>query len=496
MYKISKEIFIFCIIFSICLYSQLSATLAESSYSKKDLSSQLRSILKSPHLKSASVSLRVVTAENKQVLFDYKSDVPLKVASNMKLLTTSAALIYLGNDFEYNTCIYITGNISSSGVLFGNIIIKGSGDPNISGRLYNDNITAVPEMWADAIEKAGIKAISGNIVADDTIFDRNYINPTWPKKQLSNWYCAQVNGLSFNDNCVDITISPGPNPGALVRTVVEPRTDYVKIINTCKTTGNKKKHFYSLFRKDDTNIIYLKGLFWKGSKSRKEWITIDNSALYLATCFKEILIRRNIAVKGKCRLADEQDNISIEHAQNTTCTTNTISDTITITNSRSQNFYAEQLLKTIGASINNRGTFQSGLNVIKDMINKLGHKRSEYEIADGSGLSKDNKLTTSIITDLLCFMYNHEYREIFLNSLAVSGRVGTLKKRLKEAPYRSRIKAKTGYILGASALSGYAETIKGRYLTFSILVNNFKGSNRNIKKVQDSICRALIEYAG
>ena len=496
MYKISKEIFIFCIIFSICLYSQLPAALAKNSYSRKDLSYQLRSILKSPHLKNASVSLRVVTADSNQVLFDHKSNIPLKVASNMKLLTTSAALIYLGKEFEYNTCVYITGSISSSGVLSGDIIIKGSGDPNISGRLYNNNITAIPEIWADAIEKTGIKAVSGDIVADDTIFDRNYINPTWPKNQLSNWYCAQVNGLAFNDNCVDITISPGPNPGALVRTVVEPRTDYVKIINTCKTTENKKKHYFSLFRKENTNVIYLRGNFWKGAKSRKEWVTIENSALYLATCFKEILETRNIAVKGNCRLADKQDNIIIEHAQNTTCTTNTISDTITITNSRSQNFYAEQLLKTIGATVNNRGTFQSGLNVIKDMINKLGHKRSEYEIADGSGLSKDNKLTTSIITDLLCFMYDHEYREIFLNSLAVSGKVGTLKKRLKEAPYRSRIKAKTGYILGASALSGYAETINGHYLTFSILVNNFKGSNRNIKKVQDSICMALIEYTG
>ncbi len=496
MYKVFKETFIYCIIFSACFSPQLYTALAESTYSKKDLQYQLRSILNSPHLKNASVSLRVVTADSKQVLFDHKSNIPLKVASNMKLLTTSAALIYLGKEFEYNTCVYITGRISSSGVLFGNIIIKGSGDPNISGRLYNNNITAVPEMWADAIEKAGIKAVSGDIVADDTIFDRNYINPTWPKNQLSKWYCAQVNGLSFNDNCVDITILPGSGPGDLVKTVVDPQTDYIKIINTCKTTGNKKKHFYSLFRKENTNVIYLKGLFWNGSKSRKEWVTVENSALFLATCFKEILEKRDIAVKGECRLTDEQDNISIEHAQNTTCTTNSISETITITNSRSQNFYAEQLLKTIGATVNKRGTFQSGLNVIKGLINKLGHKRAEYEIADGSGLSKENRLTTGIITDLLCFMYNHECREIFLNSLAVSGKVGTLKKRLREAPYRSRIKAKTGYILGASSLSGYAKTTKGRYLTFSILVNNFKGSNRNIKKVQDSICKALVDYAG
>lgn len=496
MYRIYKSLCLICFLFTVYTLSSYShvAFSGNRASSQSEFQHQLELIIKHADLKNSSISMRVVSAKDKRVLYSYLPDKPLKVASNMKLLTTAAALIYLGKDFKYKTCVYTTGKLSSNGILKGDIILIGSGDPNISGRFYNGKITAIPEMWADAIEGIGIKTVEGDIVADDTVFDREYVNPTWPKDQLSRWYCAQISGLSFNDNCVDITILPGSEEGQLVKTIVEPQTDYVKIINACKTTIKKTLHSYSLFRKDGTNNIYLEGNFWKRTKRQTEWVTINKPSLFVATVFKEKLETRNITVKGKSRFVNKNDWENLKHAKKLVCTVAKMEQTINVANSRSQNFYAEQILKTLGASIKKKGTFKSGLNVVKEMIGILGHRPDEYEIADGSGLSSRNRLTTSIITDLLCFMYNHKYGKIFMDSLPVSGLSGSLKKRLVKPPYKSRVKAKTGYIASTSALSGFAETISGDLLAFSILINDFNVSHKKIKKLQDSICKALVDY--
>ncbi|MGR3318921.1 MAG: D-alanyl-D-alanine carboxypeptidase/D-alanyl-D-alanine endopeptidase [Candidatus Anammoxibacter sp.] len=497
MQKIFNVSCFICVLFTAYILTWGNYASGENKASvKQELEQKLASILKHPHFNNSSVSLCVVSVKEKEVLFSYKSEKSLKIASNMKLLTTAAALIYLGKDFEYKTCVYSTGKLLSNGVLSGNIILRGSGDPNISGRFYNDKITTIPEMWVDAVEGIGIKTIEGDIVADDTVFDREFFNPTWPKNQHSRWYCAQISGLSFNDNCIDMTIIPGTKEGQLVKVIINPKTNYVNIINTCKTTERKSSHALSLDREPETNDIYLQGKFWKGSKRQTEWVTINNPPLYLATVFKEILEKRNITVKGKTRFVNEQDKNYLKYADKLVCTISTIEQTINIANTRSQNFYAEQILKTLGAYVNKNGTFQSGIDVVKEMITMLGHKPYEYNIADGSGLSSRNRLTTGILTDLLCFMYKHKYGELFTDSLPVSGLSGTLKKRLAEPPYRSRIKAKTGYITAVSSLSGYAETLNGDLLAFSILVNDFDVSNKKIKRLQDAICRTLVDYPG
>ena len=161
----------------------------------------------------------------------------------MKLFTTATALVYLGADFEYKTRIYYRGSISPNGELNGDIIIKGSGGPDISGRAHNDNVIAVPTLWAESIKKHGIKVVTGDIVADDSIFDREFICDDWPKDQLSKWYCAPVSGLSFNDNCINIKIKPNERPGTPAYVQTDPRKSYVTIINNCKNTTSKTRHY-------------------------------------------------------------------------------------------------------------------------------------------------------------------------------------------------------------------------------------------------------------
>ena len=191
--------------------------------SPNNLDSRIQLLLKNPSLKNVSYGISVVSIKKNIPVFSYRDNDLFSIASNMKLLTTAAAIEYLGPDFEYKTSIDTHGVITASGELIGDIIIKGSGDPNLSGRFYNGNITSVPESWADAIRSRGIRKVTGDIIADDSVFDRIYTNPNWPENQLSAWYCAPSCGLSFNDNCVDITLISDKKPGNVAQLFVVPQ---------------------------------------------------------------------------------------------------------------------------------------------------------------------------------------------------------------------------------------------------------------------------------
>ncbi|OHB43864.1 MAG: D-alanyl-D-alanine carboxypeptidase/D-alanyl-D-alanine-endopeptidase [Planctomycetes bacterium GWC2_39_26] len=468
-----------------------SASVEANTTDTNNLKNRIQLLLNNPSLKNVPYGISIISIKNETPLFSYRDNDLFSVASNMKLLTTSAALDYLGTDFEYKTTIEADGKIKASGELVGNIIIKGSGDPNLSGRFYNGNIAAVPESWANAIITRGINKITGDIIADDSIFDRVYTNPNWPENQLSEWYCAPSCGLSFNDNCVDITIIPKKEPGKIVTLLVEPDTSYFNILNNCIYTLNKKEHGYSMDRKPGTNQIFIKGKFWINASPEKNWVNVYNPALYLATVFKEILEKNGVTVCGNARLIEEGDYAN-SNLERITQTTSTMEQTIHVTNKHSQNFYAEQILKTLGAHIKSSGTLDAGLEVLHDFMNKLGFPNDEYQIEDGCGLSKGNKLSPKIITTLLKYMNKHPNGNMLWNSLPTSGTDGGLRRRMNSPQYKNKIHAKTGYIAKTSALSGYIDTSSGDVLVFSILMNNFRNLS-SVMKIQDDICKILVD---
>ncbi|HEY4481500.1 MAG TPA: D-alanyl-D-alanine carboxypeptidase, partial [Candidatus Brocadiaceae bacterium] len=236
-------IILFCHCF-ICLAARKASNATNGVVKLED---RLSAIVEKKVLNNAQVGIHVVSLKNNnKILYKRNEEKLFSIASNTKLFTTAATLVYLSPKYEYKTIVYRSGKVSPDGVLEGDIIIKGSGDPNLSGRFNNGHVTAVPESWAAEVKGAGINVINGDIIADDRVFDREYTPPTWPSNQLSKWYCAEVGGLSFNDNCANFIIEPGKKAGELVKVTIEPDTAYVKINNNCKTTNNPSDRFYSL----------------------------------------------------------------------------------------------------------------------------------------------------------------------------------------------------------------------------------------------------------
>jgi len=484
------------VLFALILFIPASGNLPRADAAQKRVTvGQLRDgiekALAAKGLKNASVSILVKSLKDGSVIYENNPEQALMPASNLKLVTTATALEKLGKDYKYSTRFYLTASPDGNGVVNGSLIVKGSGDPNISGRGQGSVITLLGNA-VQQLKAKGVQKITGGIVIDDTIFDRLYVNPDWPADQMDRWYQAEISGVSFNDNCLDLTLTPGDAVGEPARVAVSPMTGYITINNTCKTTDNAREHKFAVTRDGDSNTFSITGTIWTRAKPYKTSIPIHEPGLYFGTVFREVLEKGGIAVGGNVSLAtksyDEKNDGLVPGAE----LTSDIARTITVANQRSQNFYAESMLKLLGHSFGAAGSWAEGVKVIEGYLDGLSVSTDDYAIRDGSGLSKSNRLTARAIVTVLEHMRSGELAQIYMDSLAVSGLADTsLEQRLGKKPYAGKIHGKTGSLSVASALSGYAENLDGEIFAFSIIVNGT--SNNAAEKLQDAICRLLVE---
>ncbi|MDQ7778568.1 MAG: D-alanyl-D-alanine carboxypeptidase/D-alanyl-D-alanine-endopeptidase [Planctomycetota bacterium] len=416
-------------------------------------------------------------------------------ASNAKLLTTAAALDCLGADFEFVTTLYRTGPINGDGVIEGDLVVKGAGDPNISGRFFDGNVCAVFEKWAGNLRKLGVKRIGGDIVLDDTIFDREFVHPAWPDEQLAGWYCAPVSALVFNDSCVDITVKASAVLDAPAQVVLAPPTEYVTIKNKVTTTSKKAAHSIALNRKPGANTIEIRGEFWQKADALVESVTVENPTMYFGAVLRETLARQGIECAGRVRCADAPFDAAQAGVEAVARSRSSLAATIEVANKRSQNLYAEQLLKRMGWQKHGTGSFANGSKVVGEFLEGLDCGKDNFSISDGSGLSRLNRASAEHLVGVLRWALGEEARaEIMRNSLSVSGVDGTLAKRMTDPLRKGRVLGKTGYISGVSTLSGYVLDANGSpAVAFSVLIN-WRNPKSAPKPFQDSFCGLLVSW--
>lgn len=460
---------------------------------RTQLADELAKLADAAALRRARVGVAVMDLSTREWLFDSNGAQPLIVASNNKLVTTAAALELLGPDFEFRTTVSAVGKVLSNGVLDGDLLLVGRGDPNISGRFHQGKTTAVLEEWAAAVAQAGIRSVRGGIVADESYFDRQHLHPGWPPHQFQAWYSAPVSALTFNDNCVFLTVRPGAKPGDTAVASTDPSTSYVDLVTTCRTTkarlgGNQ----VLVSRRKGENRLTISGEIRAQGAPFQTWITIHEPALYLGTVFAEVLESKGIRVGGAVRLLAPPLRIEPAATRELITTTSLLKDAVAVANRHSQNLYAELLLKTLGREKGGQGTWVAGAGVVEKFLRDAG-VAGAISYFDGSGLARTNRFSARQLVQLLCYANGRRWGGFYLHSLAEPGE-GTLSRRLDGL--KGHLFAKTGYIAGVSALSGYLDTRGGRLLAFSILVNDFRSSLADVRDAQDAICLKLAEYAG
>jgi D-alanyl-D-alanine carboxypeptidase/D-alanyl-D-alanine-endopeptidase (penicillin-binding protein 4) len=452
-----------------------------------NLSSELDAISKSPHLRGSSFGLTVYSVNRHRFIRAIGGDRPLVPASNQKLLVTAAALMELGPEFTFTTGLYAAGPVKN-GLLRGDLILRGGGDPNLSGRFNGGDVLYIVDTWVRAVRDAGIKGITGRLLIDDSLFDTQFFHPSWPSNQRSRWYAAAVGALSLNDSCVNLTVKP-TSLGSPAAFEFEPYTPYLTVCNSCKTVSGRKTDNIIIGRSDTE--IYLGGTIGAKSKGYSAGVAVEDPGLFTGEVFRDRLRAAGIRPSDVVRVESPPDYGELKtvmeyHSQD-------LATTIKVTNAQSQNFYANTLLKYLGARRFGQGTFENGSAAVHAILGSRGLLSDTVVIDDGCGLSHENRVTTTNLVMIMEGMYSSAYRDVYVKSLATPGDPdGTLKKRLNGERHGADIYAKSGYVNRVKALSGYVLRDDGEVLIFSFIVNNYSpGSAWEVNSLQNRLMRCL-----
>ncbi len=425
-----------------------------------------------------------------ETVFERRADEPLIIASNTKLFTTAAALDRLGPGYFFETNVLLRGDLRG-GSLQGDLAVVGGGDPNISGRHYEGDSLAVFRTWAHSIKDKGVQVIEGDVFLVHGYFEPPQVHPDWPKDQLSRWYEAPVEALSFNDNCILVRVWPGKGIGAPARVETVPSLPLFRVRNSASTVGSSRQHKVIVDRVNGSNVITVAGSVFQHAAPVETWVTVPDPLAYFAAALRQAFEEEGLRLTGRVLFSR---HLPVAHWEWAAGYRTDLMTTAEVINKRSQNFFAESLLKLMGAELCGEGSWEAGRQVVEEFLEQLAIESGTYELADGSGMSRKNRFSARQLTSLLRFMYFHPRGRDFLLTLPYSGEPGLKwERRLAEQPYRGNVFAKTGSLLGVSTLSGYIKARSGKIYAFSILCNRTR-SNWRAQRAQDQIVRAVVDH--
>ncbi len=454
-----------------------------SALTPEKLPEKLSGILSSVS-KSSDWGVKVVIAETGETLFESKSDEGFIPASNRKLFTGALALDQLGPDYTFRTYLYHTGTVDANGTLNGNLVIIPSGDPTFSKTLYKaSHPDWVFRDWADKVKAAGIKYIKGDLLVDCSGWDMNDMTPYgWPSRVINDSYAPQTSPLTINENLTNIVLTPGDSGQPASVSFIPSATGYPTVN---KTESGKKGS--PIAKRIVNSHIELRGGV---SAKRTIWsFPIDRPTLYAAANFRHHLMENEVPIEGSVRLHTLAGVLPAANSTNTIAMVQSppLIEIVDYMMKRSDNHMAEQLYVAISNAKLGRGSYGNSRRLEADLLTRAGVDVRNIHCYDGSGLSEANRVSPTDVCKLLTFMRGHRFAQQYYDSMAVSGREGTLRSRM--GSISGRVHAKTGTINGVKTLSGYLTLSSDKTLSFSFLVNEIKGGS--VSGVQDRLCTTL-----
>lgn len=440
--------------------------------------------------------IKVVNPANGDIVVSYNEDASMSPASNMKLVTTGVALLTLGPDYRYETQLKYDGEIAADSVLIGNLYIVGGGDPTLGSSAFpNTKPDSVFKHWTKALKDAGIKHITGSIIADPTtIFDEEYRPQTWAWGDISTGYGAGLGGLQYADNLFRLKMVPASKEGepALIKSV-EPYIPNVVFENYVTTVKADSIGGVDLLSSPYSPRIILAGSMAINRKEYSQSAAMPDPAYVCAWYFNQYLNNNAIRTSGNIQAYHIQAPIDTKDLYTiSTYYSPPMSDIVKETNKVSNNSYAESLVKIIGYEQRGVGSLRAGRAVVTEILENENLNLGGVILADGSGLARKNMLTPAFLCDYLAMMKKTPVFEIYETSLPLAGVDGTLKNMLKGTAAEGNLKAKSGTLSDARAYSGYVTTRGGQELCFSIIMNNYKYS-REVTQRLEKLMRLISE---
>ncbi len=454
---------------------------ADQREEREALKAALLEVIQSTPLKASRVGVHMVSLDDGSVVFSQNADELLNPASNVKLVTSAAALATLGPEYRFDTEFLVDGELPADGKVK-TLWVRGKGDPSMTTeRMYG----VVSELF-----HTGLREVQ-EIIIDDSWFDAERTPPGYDQEESDRAYMAPTGAVSFNWNAVAIYLRPGEEPGDKGVVEVEPPSDFF-IVENHLTTGRRRARRVSISSKPtgDKQRITVRGQLPPTQGALSLYKKIDNPPMYFGYTLKEMLRSRGIKVRGRVKLGLTPSRARLLHVAQ--------SDTFDIVlkrlNKLSNNFVAEMLLKAMGAEVRGApGSFTRGIQVVESFLERdVGIPRGTYVMKNGSGLNDTNRFSATQLTRILQHMYRRfPLAPEYLSSLGIAGKDGTLKYRFEGSDAVGRLRAKTGTLENVSALSGFVEAAGGEKLIFAMMVNDYPGRSGAVVRGLDALGAAV-----
>jgi D-alanyl-D-alanine carboxypeptidase/D-alanyl-D-alanine-endopeptidase (penicillin-binding protein 4) len=448
----------------------------------------------------------VTDAATGEVLYSRNPDGYFMPASNAKLFSTALALATLGPEYRVRTTLESNGPPDADGVLNGDLILIGRGDANLSNRKFpfdkKEEREGPPEKvlaeFAGAVASRGVKEVTGDVIADDSMFQHEKFPSGWLVDDILWSYGAAVSAIVVNDNTFTLDLRPGAQEGDPARHDAGFAGDFYTVENTVITAARGSEEKLAVARDPGSRLIHVSGIMPLDAPPRRLTIAIEDPAEYAASFLAHLLEARGVKIDGHPRARHTADPAPVAAAPVILAehTSVPLSDEVRLTNKNSENVHAELLLLLAAHEKAGANNYEDSLKFASDFFRRAGIADGEVVITDGSGLSRKDLVTPRSVVQLLRYAAAQPWGELYRSTLPVAGEDGTLSDRMKNTPAAGRIFAKTGTIGHGNTLSGYATTMQGVHLLFSILGNNNNLHAQDANKVIDAICVAMVEELG
>lgn len=451
-----------------------------------ELRGALEKHLAQPKFSAAIWGVKIQALNSGKVIFEHNPQKLFSPASNSKLYTVALAFDRLGQDYRIKTSLYSNAKPNFRGTLHGDLWIVGRGDPTFNSRLHHDDLFAAMDPLINALTNAGIRRISGDLVADDTFFKGPPYGSGWAWDDLENYYGAEMSALTVNDNILKTTVKPGARAGQPCIISLSPSVSYLIISNRTETIAEGKREV-SFFRPLGQNVVYVTGQMPIGEKELTEEVTVHQPAGLFIRILKEALARRGIKVSGKLRVVEWNDPAPAnrDHLHEIASVQSPpLSEIAAEILKPSQNLYTDLLLAHVAESVRtsetqNMTSEDLGIRELNRFLEQAGVPKGDVLFEEGSGLSRNNLTTPNATVALLNYMSHHKSADVYLNGLPIAGVDGTLRNRMKDTPAAGNVRAKTGTLRWAISLSGHLKTAAGEPVIFSIMLNRYSNMDPN-----------------
>jgi len=458
-----------------------------------DLQIRLEFLLEGEAFRGVRAGIAVRSLGPALPLVSIHGDDMMTPASTVKLLTSGASLALLGPNYAFITRLIYTGTRDKHGVLDGDLVVLGGGDPTFprthSGGLSLD----VYEVWADILRVAGVRRIDGRIVAVDGFFRDEPLGLGWCWDDQGQPFSAEVSGLSFADNCVKVFVAPAGEAEEPARVWSWPRTRHVSIENLVRTAAAGTPDSVTIRRLPCENRILCEGVLSVGGPTVSEKIAVVQPSLYAGIVLEEVLEVAGIEVLGKAVHLP-----TATFSSDTTWVTEHVSpplwEILKRVNKDSDNLSAESLLRTLGRELGDRGDARSGLAAVRDFTHSCEIDSSGMILVDGSGLSRMNAVSAGAVAEFLACYASHDLFGDFYQSLSIAGVDGTLESRFLGTPAEGVLRGKSGSMTGVAALAGYSVGRLGRQLVFAILLNGYRADGGDLVELVDLLAVEISEF--